>query len=320
MLINHLIKCCMTNQNHAPRFAYIAPTYSQAKKIAWDYLKFYTKGLPQTKYNETELRADFFNGSRIQLLSAENPDSIRGIYLDGVVCDEASQINRELVDEVLRPALSDRKGWMTLCSTPKGMNNIFYELYLKAQSDKDWFLYTAKASETGLVDKEELEAALKVMGTATYNQEFECSFIGNVKGSIYGDIITKLEDERRIARVPHDPSYSVNTAWDLGYNDSTAIIFYQSVGHAVNIIDYYENNNQAFPHYAQILKEKDYNYSEHIGPHDLEQTDFTTGRTKREVAYQIGLRFRIAPKINIEDGIHAVKMLLPRCNIDVDNC
>ena len=148
MLINHLIKCCMTNQNHAPRFAYIAPTYSQAKKIAWDYLKFYTKGLPQTKYNETELRADFFNGSRIQLLSAENPDSIRGIYLDGVVCDEASQINRELVDEVLRPALSDRKGWMTLCSTPKGMNNIFYELYLKAQSDKDWFLYTAKASET----------------------------------------------------------------------------------------------------------------------------------------------------------------------------
>ena len=59
MLINHLIKGCMTSKNHAPRFAYIAPTYSQAKKIAWDYLKFYTKNLPGTKYNETELRADF---------------------------------------------------------------------------------------------------------------------------------------------------------------------------------------------------------------------------------------------------------------------
>jgi len=79
MLINHLIKSCMTNNNHQPRFAYIAPTYSQAKKIAWDYLKHYTKNLPNTKYNETELRADFFNGSRIQLLSSENPDSIRGI-------------------------------------------------------------------------------------------------------------------------------------------------------------------------------------------------------------------------------------------------
>ncbi len=320
MLINHLIKSCMTNNNHQPRFAYIAPTYSQAKKIAWDYLKHYTKNLPNTKYNETELRADFFNGSRIQLLSSENPDSIRGIYLDGAVIDEASQVSRELVDEVIRPALSDRKGWLSLCSTPKGMNNIFYDLYLKAQSEKDWFLYTARASETKLVDDEELKAALSVMGQATYNQEFECSFIGNVKGSIYGELITKLENEKRIARVPHDPSYSVNTAWDLGYNDSTAILFYQNVGHAINIIDSYENNNKAFPHYAQILKEKDYTYGEHIGPHDLDQTDFATGRTRREVAYQLGLRFKIAPKLSIEDGIHAVKMLLPRCYIDVDNC
>ena len=320
MLINHLIKSCMTNNNHQPRFAYIAPTYSQAKKIAWDYLKHYTKNLPNTKYNETELRADFFNGSRIQLLSSENPDSIRGIYLDGAVIDEASQVSRELVDEVIRPALSDRKGWLSLCSTPKGMNNIFYDLYQKAQSEKDWFLYTARASETGLVDSEELKAALSVMGQATYNQEFECSFIGNVKGSIYGELITKLENEKRIARVPHDPSYPVNTAWDLGYNDSTAILFYQNVGHAINIIDSYENNNKAFPHYAQILKEKDYSYGEHIGPHDLDQTDFATGRTRREVAYQLGLRFKIAPKLSIEDGIHAVKMLLPRCYIDVDNC
>ena len=320
MLINHLIKSCMTNNNHQPRFAYIAPTYSQAKKIAWDYLKHYTKNLPNTKYNETELRADFFNGSRIQLLSSENPDSIRGIYLDGAVIDEASQVSRELVDEVIRPALSDRKGWLSLCSTPKGMNNIFYDLYLKAQSEKDWFLYTARASETKLVDEEELKAALSVMGQATYNQEFECSFIGNVKGSIYGELISKLEDEKRIARVPHDPSYPVNTAWDLGYNDSTAILFYQNVGHAINVIDSYENNNKAFPHYAQILKEKDYTYGEHIGPHDLDQTDFATGRTRREVAYQLGLRFKIAPKLSIEDGIHAVKMLLPRCYIDVDNC
>ena len=97
-------------------------------------------------------------------------------------------------------------------------------------------------------------------------------------------------------------------------------MFYQNVGHAINIIDSYENNNKAFPHYAQILKEKDYTYNEHIGPHDLDQTDFATGRTRREVAYQLGLRFKIAPKLSIEDGIHAVKMLLPRCYIDVDNC
>lgn len=109
--------------------------------------------------------------------------------------------------------------------TPKGMSNIFYDYYQKAQSNNDWFLYVAKASQTKLIDKEELDAALKVMGQAKYNQEFECSFIGNLQGSIYGDLLTKMEDERRIARVPYDPSFVVHTAWDCGFNDSTSIIF-----------------------------------------------------------------------------------------------
>ena len=320
MLINHLIKCAMTNKNYNPRFAYIAPTYSQAKKIAWDYLKFYTKNIPQTKYNETELRCDFMNGARIMLLSSENPDSLRGIYLDGAVVDEAAQISSDLLDEVIRPALADRKGWLSLCGTPKGMNNLFYDYYLKAKKEESWFGYTAKVSETKLIDQEELDAALSVMGQSKYNQEFECSFIGNIKGSIYGDLLNKLEDEKRITRVVYDPSYPVSTAWDIGFNDATSIIFYQVIGNSINIIDFYENNNEAFPHYAQYLKEKDYVFEKHLGPHDLEQTDFTTGRTKREVAYQLGLKFKIAPKLSIEDGIHAVKMILPRCYIDIDNC
>ena len=126
MLINHLIKCAMTNKNHNPRYAYLAPTYSQAKKIAFDYLKHYTSKIPGTKYNETELRCDFMNGSRIMLLSAENPDSLRGIYLDGCVIDETAQVNAAVVDEVIRPSLSDRKGWLSMCGTPKSMNNLFY--------------------------------------------------------------------------------------------------------------------------------------------------------------------------------------------------
>jgi phage terminase large subunit len=144
--------------------------------------------------------------------------------------------------------------------TPKGMNNLFYDYFQKAQSDPNWFLYVAKASETKLIDNEELKAALSVMGTAKYNQEFECSFIGNLQGSIYGDIISKLEDNKQIARIPYDAAYPVNTAWDLGFNDSTAIIFYQKVGHAIHIIDYYEERSQPLPHYAQVLKEKDYVY------------------------------------------------------------
>ena len=320
MCINHLIKAAMTCKNYNPRFAYIAPTYGQAKKIAFDYLKYYTKDIPGTKYNETELRCDLVNGARIMLLSSENPDSIRGIYLDGCIIDETAQINPALINEVITPALSDRKGFMTLVGTPKGMANLFYDYYQKAQADPKWFLYKAKASETGIVDKEELDAALAVMGSQKYEQEFECSFIGNIQGSIYGDVIASLDDKKQITRVPIDPAYPVNTAWDLGYNDQTAIIFFQQIGHNIHIVDYYENKNEAFPHYAQVLKEKDYIIEHNYGPHDLEQTEFGSGKTRREVAYQMGLRFRVVPRMPIEDGIHAVKMVLPRCFIDVDNC
>ena len=66
-------------------------------------------------------------------------------------------------------ALSDRRGKLILVSTPKGMNNLFYDYFQKAQSNANWFLYRAKASETGIVEKEELKAALDVMGKDKYS-------------------------------------------------------------------------------------------------------------------------------------------------------
>ena len=320
LCLNHLIKMAMTSKNHAPRFAYIAPTYSQAKKIAWDYLKFYTEKIPGTKWNESELRCDLINGSRISLLSSENPDSIRGIYLDACVIDEAANVSQNLIDEVIIPALSDRRGKLFLVSTPNGMNNIFYEYFQKAQADDKWFLYKAKASETGIVDKEELDAALAIMGEGKYQQEFECSFIGNIRGSIYGDLINELEDNKRIGGVPYDPAHLVNTSWDLGYTDACSVIFFQQINHNIHIIDYYENEKEALPHYAEYLKEKEYIYGNHYVGHDVDQTDFSSGYSRREVAANYGIRFRVAPRMPLEDGIHAVKMILPRCKIDSDNC
>ena len=321
MCINQLIKCAMTNKHFNPRYAYIGPTFSQCKKIAFDYLKYYTKNIPRTRYNETELRADLLNGARITLLSSENPDSIRGIYLDGCIIDEcAAGIKPELINSVVMPALTDRKGYMILCGTPQGMNNLFYDYYQKAQADPKWFLYKAKVSDTKIIDDDELAAARAVMGNEKYAQEFECSFIGNIVGSIYGDLISTLEDKKQIGRVPYDPGYLVSTAWDIGFSDATAIIFFQQVSQSINIIDYEEDIKFAFPHYAQILKEKDYIYDKHIGPHDLEQTSFESGKSLREVAYQMKVRFRIAPRVKLDDGIHAAKMLLPRCYFDGDKC
>jgi len=319
-MINHLIRSAMTSKEKNPRFAYIAPTFKQAKSIAWDYMKHFCEKIVGTKFNETELRADLPNGSRITLLGSENCDGLRGIYLDGCVIDEYANVNERLFPEIIRPALSDRKGYCVFIGTPQGMNNNFYELYQHAQSAEDWFQYKAKASDTNIVDPDELYQARQVMGDNKFKQEFECDWIANIEGAIYGTQIAEMENKRQICRVPYDPSLPVHTSMDLGVSDHTAIIFYQQLGRSINIIDYYEERGQGLPHYIQYMKEKDYVYENHYAPHDIEVTDFGNGKTRREVAYQLGIRFKVVPKIPLEDGIHATSMLLPRCWIDVDHC
>ena len=318
-IINHLIKAALTNKLKNPRFAYIAPTYKQAKSIAWDYMKMFAGGIPGVRFHETELRCDLPNGSRITLLSSEQPDSLRGLFLDGVCIDEVAQIDPRLWNEIIRPALSDRKGFCYFIGTPAGMSNIFYELYQHALSDDKWLAYTAKASETKVIDQEELDAAKAQMGESKYKQEFECDWIANIEGAIYGEIIKNLEEKKQLTRVGYDPALVVNTAWDIGVDDSTAIIFFQQLGNQIMVIDYYENNREGLPHYVQMIKDKDYVYGEHFAPHDIEVTEFSSGKTRREVAYQLGVRFKILPKIPLEDGIHSLKMVLPKCWFDIDS-
>ena len=319
-MINHLIRSALLSKNKNPRYAYIAPTFKQAKSIAWDYMKQFTAKIPYTKFNETELRVDLPNGSRITLLSSEQPDSLRGLFLDGVCIDEVAQVEPRLWNEIIRPALSDRKGFCYFIGTPAGMSNLFYELYQYALGDDEWFTYTAKASETKIIDQKELDAAKAQMGDTRYRQEFECDWIANIEGAIYADALAKMEDKKQIARVPYDPSLPVSTSWDLGVSDHSAIIFYQQLGRAINIIDYHEERGQGLPHYIQMIKDKDYVYKDHYAPHDIEVTDFSNGKTRREVAYQLGIRFKVVPKIPLEDGIHATTMTLPRCWIDTDHC
>ena len=319
-MINHLIKSALMCKHKNPRFAYIAPTFKQAKSIAWDYMKQFTAKIPATKFNETELRVDLPNGARITLLGAENSDGLRGIYLDGCVIDEYANIEGKLFAEIIRPALSDRKGYCVFIGTPAGMNNNFYDLYQHANGADDWFNYKAKASDTKIVDPEELEKAREVMGEKKYLQEFECDWIANIEGAIYGDEVAKLDDKKQLARVPYDPTLPVSTSWDLGVADHSSIIFFQQKGTAIQIIDYHEERGHGLPHYIQLLNEKPYVYKEHYAPHDIEVQEFGNGKTRREIAYQLGVRFKVVPKLPVEEGIHAVTMLLNRCWIDTDHC
>lgn len=178
--VRELEKGALTCPLPNPRFAYIAPLYRQAKQVAWDYAK---QGYYQlrsagvlAKKNESELKIEYPNGGALQLYGADNPDSLRGIYLDGCVLDEYANVDPTILTEVILPALADRKGWLVIIGTPKG-RNAFYTVYRDALKDpENWFTLLLKASESRIIPQDELVRLQSMMEPAAYMREFECSF------------------------------------------------------------------------------------------------------------------------------------------------
>lgn len=328
--LGHMLWKALSNELPNPQYAYIAPTYGQAERVAWSYLKDHVKDIPTAKINEAKLRVEIHRPDRgdkitIWLLGSENPDSIRGIYLDGAILDEYAQCSPEIWGEVVRPALADRKGWATFIGTPKGMN-AFYKMYQQAirlQSEAPqlgWFAFMAKASKTEIIDPEELEGAKQEMSEEEYAQEFECSFQAALVGSYYGKHLTELERKGQITEVPYDSRYLVDTVWDLGIGDSTAIWFLQDTGTSIRIIDYYETSGMGLEHYAGVLKQKGYTYNDHWIPHDGEQKEIGTGVTRQDTLKTLGFKSKIVKKIGVDDGINAVRVILSRCWFDSIKC
>lgn len=314
--INELVigatKCHLSN----PRFAYVAPQLNQAKDIAWVYLKEYTAFL-SPKINESELWVELPGGARIRIYGADNPDRLRGIYLDGVVLDEFGDMDPTIWTQVIRPALSDRKGWAAFIGTPKGKNT-FHRLWVDAEDDPDWTRLMLKASETGLLDAKELADARKMMTPDEYAQEYECSFEAAVRGAYYAKELNDAED--RITSVPHDVRLQTYTAWDLGMADSTVIWFIQPHGREMRVIDVVKGEGVGLDWYAKRLQERDYLYAKHYLPHDVEVREMGTGKSRKEVLEGLGIKVTTCPNIPVADGIQAVRMLLPVCWFDKVKC
>jgi hypothetical protein len=312
--INHIIKDAVLNQKEAPRYAYIAPTYGQAKRVAWDYLVKYSTPLGGTQ-NISELRVDFW-GRRIQLYGSDNPEALRGQYFDGVILDEIGDQNPKIWTDIIRPALADRLGWCLFIGTPKGHNH-FKELRDRAETEDGWGLLEFKASQTSVIAETELEAAKSEMGEDKYLQEFECSFNAAVEGSYYGQILNDLETKNHIQEIPRDDLCRTITAWDLGMGDSTAIWVAQIAGSEIRLIDYYENNGVGLDKYVSWLRDNNWASAEHILPHDVQVRELGSGKSRLEVLQEAGLNVRIASRMSVDDGIQAVRRLLPRCWFNV---
>ena len=312
--INHLMREALKVPNST--YAFISPTYVMSKRIAFDILKTHTLPIPGMVFNEAELKATFPNGSRIYLLGSDHPDSLRGMALWGVVFDEYSQQPSNVFSEIIRPALADHKGFAVWIGTPKGHND-FFDLFDKYKSDPDWFCSVLRASETGILPKEELDALKKTMSDEEYEQELECSFTAALKGAYYGDLIAEARKNGHIKQVEYDKMIPVQTYWDLGMDDSTAIIFAQFTPTDCRIIDCYESSGEALDHYAKVVKDKPYQYVAHHLPHDVEVREMTTGKSRLEALQSL---FRepivVCPKLPINDGIQATRRRLGTCWFD----
>lgn len=315
-----------------PRVAYIGPTYTQGKSVAWDYMQHYARPIPGTTFNQSELRVDYPNHGQARIFGADNPDALRGIYLDRAVLDEFGLHPAKTFSEVIGPTLVDRGGSALFLGTPNGKNQ-FYDIaqhakQAEADGDPDWFYREYKASQTGLLDAAYLAQARSMMTSDEYAQEFECSFEAAVKGAIFAKELDEARVQGRITRVPYEPALPVDTDWDLGIGDHMAIWFSQSLKSGeTRLIDYYEDSGEGFPFYANVLAQRGYVYGTHCAPHDIAVRELGTGKSRLEVAANYGIRFKPVPRIlrsvagqEVEEGISAARLLMARCWFDADKC
>lgn len=324
-LLNELIKGALTCPLAEPHFAYIAPYRSQAKSVAWSYVKRFTAGIPGVRHRESDLQAIMPNGGFVQLWGADNYESMRGNYFDGVVLDEYGDIDPRAFAEVIRPALSDRRGWAIFGGTSKGRNH-FADLWEKARLDPEWFTLMLRASESGLIDPKELADARKMMSEDQYAAEYECSFDAAVIGSYFAREMQAAELEKRIAPITWDPSLPVHTCWDLGIGDPTAIWFFQRTGREWRWLDYIENSGVGLDWYAKELDKRPYKYGECLLPHDAKVRELgAEGRSRVETLELLGVRrIRTNPARRLEDSINAVRLVIaqswfdPKCIRGVD--
>lgn len=303
---------------------YLLPTYAQAKKVIWDgidnagykFLDHIPKEVIKS-VNNTEMKIELINGSILQLIGTDNYDSIRGTNPITCIFSEYAWQNPQAW-EVIKPILKMNNGVAIFNTTPLGKNHA-WQLYDMAKRNPEWFVELLTIDDTKLltfadIAKEKLEGTTEDM----IQQEYYCSFEAAIKGAYYSEEIKSAREQNRICKAIYDPHLEVNTAWDLGWSDDTAIVFYQIFGKEIRVIDFYFNSGMTLPEYIQILKEKPYKYKTHYFPWDGRVKALSSGKSSIDVAKEYGLSVEVAPNVSVGDGIQQARMMMARCWFDED--
>lgn len=327
---------------------HMLPTYKQGRQIVWDgftrdgraFTDHFHPNLVAHK-NNTEMKITLKNKSVFRVVGTDDINSLVGTNPVGVILSEYSLHNPQAWD-YLRPILAENGGWALFIYTARGHNH-GYSLLKTARKNvamgrDKWFSEVLVAGDNGTkkpvgkdedgklifkpvvsdeIIQEERDAGME---EAMIQQEFYCSFDASMHGAYYGTQMTQARKDGRVGRVPYDPLLPVNTYWDLGMDDSTTIWFLQRYRHELRLIDYYENSGEGLAHYAHILRERDYNYGLHVGPHDINVRELGSGKSRFETAKSLGITFKMVPTLAKDDAIEAVRNILPYCWFDETKC
>lgn len=327
--INELIRSAVTGLNDAV-YLYILPQQNQARRNVWDNVKRFVApfGNAVTMQNQT-LETRFPNGAKLLLLGSDNPDSLRGLHVHGVVLDEVDDMHPDIW-LVVRPTLTTHKAPCVFIGTPKGRQRL-WEFYMRSQDPAytDWYGVLLPWDKTGVLSADEVIAIKSEMSAEAFAQEMCCSFDSALIGAFYGRLIAEAREEGRIAY--HDPSLyredlEVYTSWDLGIRDHMSVWYFHVLGDVDSrnfellFFDYDEYTNFGLPEWSQIIRNKPYRYAMHIAPFDIKNRELGSGISRLESAEELGLHFEQCPKQDPMDGIELVRRYFPKMKIDLHKC
>ena len=306
---------------------YCFPTFALARKVMWDnltidgkrILDFIPEEIIESK-NEQQMRIKLRNGSVIQFIGSDNYNStLVGTNPKMIVFSEYA-LQDPMAYQFARPILAANGGVALFISTPRGKNHM-WELYQIAKQSPEWFVYKLTIEDTNHLSEEAWESEKRGNSEDFIQQEYYCSFELGIEGTVYGKYIDKLKLKGQIGCVPWESSALVHTAWDIG-NDMTSIVFFQTIGQVVRVIDYYEKTNKNLAWFVAVLKDKPYMYGKHFFPHDMSVTEWGGPRiTRLDKARELGLKdCSLVANVGLEDGIEHVRASFNNIWIDEKNC
>lgn len=325
---------------------HMLPLATQARKAIWDSIdphtgkrridRWFPKQLRETT-REVDMLIRFINGSTWQVVGSDHYDNLVGTSPAGIVYSEWALSNPNAWT-YLSPILEENGGWAIFVTTPRGENHATSMYDFAKRNSPTWFAEHLTARDCSVFAPEQLDRIRDEMvdllgedeGDSKFRQEYLCDRTAAVPGAYYAKLIQNAFDDGRICDLPHTPGHPVETYWDLGVADDTAIWFVQRIGGMIHVIDFYEGRGEGAPHYVEVCEERrkagKWIWGQHIGPHDARARDWSVGVPRIAVLDNLGFHMEVQGAVALTeagyraDGIDAVRRALPLCRFDATRC